>query len=130
MDGVPQDLNFWKTLARVGRGAPPESLESVVHFLQPATFPHGGGSPPIHGAGFALTSFASPLQAVARLVRGTGGPDVLVLVGSSELAAEAKLQSFWGRGAGAVVEDLGCGEYVHGWRGMFLELCGKGATSE
>lgn len=97
----------------------------MVHLLQPATFPHGGGSSAVHGAGLALTCFAGPLQAVARLVRCTGGPNVLVLLGSSKLTSEAKLQIFRGRGARAVVEDLGWGEYVHGWSCMRSVVRGR-----
>lgn len=92
----------------------------MVHLLQPAALPHSGGSPAVHRAGFALTSFAGPLQTVTWLVRGPGGPDVLILFRPGQFLSGAELQSFRRRGASAIVEDLGCREYVHDW----LDFCG------
>lgn len=80
VDGVSQDLHFGKSLAGIGWGAAPQSLECVVHLLQPASLAHGGGSPAVHAARFTLAGFTGPLQAAPGLMEAPGGPDVLVLV--------------------------------------------------
>lgn len=115
LDGVAQDLHLGQALAGVGRGAAPQGLESVVDLLEPPALAHGGGPPAVHKVGLALAGLAGPLEAVARLVRGAGDPDVLVLLGAGQLHARAELQAVWGGGAGSVVVDLGRREDIHVW---------------
>ena len=121
MDGIAQDLHLGQPLAGVGRGAAPQRVKGVVHLLQPPALAHGGGPPTVHKVGLALAGLAGPREAVARLVRGPGDPDVLVLLGARQLGAGAKLGAVRGRGARSVVVDLGRREDVHslpeaGWR--------------
>ena len=113
LDGVPQDLHLGQPLAGIGRGAAAQRLEGMVHLLQPPALPHSGRSPAVHGARFTLAGFAGPLEAVSRLVWGPRGPDMLVLLRPRQLPG-AELQGFWRGGAGAVVEDLGGREDLHG----------------
>ena len=114
LDGVAQDLHLGQALAGVGRGAAPQSLESVVDLLQSPALAHGGSPSAVHKVGLALAGLASPLETVSRLVRGPGDPDVLVLLGAVELHAGAEVQAVWRRGARSVVVDLGWREDVHG----------------
>lgn len=113
LDGVAQDLHLGQPLAGVGRGAAPQRVEGVVHLLQPPALAHCGGPPTVHKVGLALAGFAGPREAVARLVRGPGDPDVLVLLGAGQLGARAELRAVWRRGAHGVVVDLGWREDVH-----------------
>lgn len=114
LDGVAQDLHLGEALARVGRGAAPQRLEGVVDLLEAPALPHGGRPPAVHEAGLALAGLAGPLEAVSRLVGGSGDPDVLVLLGSGQLHAGPELQVVGGQGARSVVEGLGWGENIHG----------------
>lgn len=85
----------------------------MVHLLEPPALAHGGGPPAVHEVGLALAGLAGPREAMARLVRGPGDPDVLVLLGAGELGAGAEPGAVGRRGAHGVVVDLGWREDVH-----------------
>lgn len=62
----------------------------MIDFLEPPALAHGGSPSSVHKVGLALAGLAGPLEAVSRLVRGPGDPDVFVLLGTSD-----KLQAVW-----------------------------------